>query len=68
MANRWEKVEAVTDFIFFGSKIAGDGDSTSASVTMINPLGSHKTLEKSLKRWEIPDHLTYLLRNQYAGQ
>ena len=26
MAYRWEKVEAVTDFIFFGSKIAGDGD------------------------------------------
>ena len=26
MANRWGKVEAVTDFIFFGSKITGDGD------------------------------------------
>ena len=26
MANKWEKVEAVTDFIFLGSKITADGD------------------------------------------
>ena len=26
MANRWEKVEAVTDFIFLGSKVTVDGD------------------------------------------
>ena len=26
MANRWEKVETVTDFIFLGSKIIADGD------------------------------------------
>ena len=26
MANRWEKVERVTDFIFLGSKITVDGD------------------------------------------
>ena len=26
MANRWEKVEAVTDFIFLGSKITVDGN------------------------------------------
>ena len=26
MANRWEKIEAVTDFIFFGSKMTVDGD------------------------------------------
>ena len=25
-------------------------------------------MEKSLRRWEIPDHLTCLLRNMYAGQ
>ena len=25
MANRWEKMEAVTDFIFLGSKITADG-------------------------------------------
>ena len=26
MANRWETVEAVADFIFLGSKISADGD------------------------------------------
>ena len=26
MANRWGKVEMVTDFIFLGSKITADGD------------------------------------------
>ena len=26
MANRWETVETMTDFIFFGSKITVDGD------------------------------------------
>ena len=26
MANRWEKVETVSDFIFLGSKITADSD------------------------------------------
>jgi len=26
LANRWEKMETVTDFIFLGSKITADGD------------------------------------------
>ena len=26
MANRWETMETVADFIFLGSKITGDGD------------------------------------------
>ena len=26
MANRWERVKTVTDFIFLGSKITADGD------------------------------------------
>ena len=26
MANKWEKVEALTDFIFLGSKITGNSD------------------------------------------
>ena len=26
MANRWERVETMTDFIFLGSKITADGD------------------------------------------
>ena len=29
---------------------------------------SHNKLWKILKEMEIPDHLTYLLRNLYAGQ
>ena len=28
MASRWRKVETVTDFIFLGSKITADGDSS----------------------------------------
>ena len=28
MANRWETMETVTDFIFLGSKITADGDCT----------------------------------------
>ena len=28
MANRWGKMETVTDFIFLGSKISADGDCT----------------------------------------
>ena len=43
--------------------------STSASLTMLKPLTMWITTNcgKFLKRWE-PDHLTYLLRNLYAGQ
>ena len=28
MANRWETMETVRDFIFWGSKIPADGDAT----------------------------------------
>ena len=28
MANRWETMETVTNFIFLGSKITADGDSS----------------------------------------
>ena len=31
MANRWEKVETVSDFIFLGSKITVDSDLTAAT-------------------------------------
>ena len=43
--------------------------STSASLTTLKPLTRWITTNcgKFLKRWE-PDHLTYLLRNLYAGQ
>ena len=44
--------------------------STSASSTMPKTLlcGSQQTVEKILQEMEIPDHLTCLLRNLYAGQ
>ena len=42
--------------------------STSAPLTMLKPLIGHNKLWKILKEMRIPDHLTCLLRNLYAGQ
>ena len=43
--------------------------STSAlSTTTVFDCGHHNKLWKILKEMGIPDHLTYLLRNLYAGQ
>ena len=43
--------------------------STSVSLTTLMPVtGSIMTNWKTLKEMEIPDHLTYLLRNLHAGQ
>ena len=43
--------------------------SISALLTMPKPLTvDHSILQKILKKMEIPDHLTSLLRNLYAGQ
>ena len=44
--------------------------SISALLTMPKPLTMWITTNcgKFLKRWEIPDHLTSLLQNLYAGQ
>ena len=43
--------------------------STSASLTTLKPLTvDHNKLWKILKEMGIPDHLTCLLRNLYAGQ
>ena len=42
--------------------------STSASLTMPKPLCGSPQTEKILKEMGIPDHLTCLLRNLYAGQ
>ena len=43
--------------------------STSASLTMLKSLTvDHKKLWKILKDMGIPDHLSRLLRNLYAGQ
>ena len=42
--------------------------STSASLTTLKPLTVQKTNWKILKQMGLPDHLTCLLRNLYAGQ
>ena len=44
--------------------------STSASLTTLKPLivWIRANYGKFLKRWELPDHLTCLLRNLYVGQ
>ena len=43
--------------------------SISASLTMLKPLTvDHSQLRKILSEMGIPDHLTSLLRNLYAGQ
>ena len=44
--------------------------STSAALTMLQPLTvvDHNKLWKILKEMEIPDQITCLLRNLYAGQ
>ena len=42
--------------------------SISALLTMPKPLMDHNNLWKILKEMGIPDHLTCLLRNLYAGQ
>ena len=56
-------VETVSDFTFLSSKKT----SISALLTMPKPF-DHNKLWKILKDMEIPDHLTCLLRNLYAGQ
>ena len=42
--------------------------SISALLTSLKPLTVHKKLWKILQEMRIPDHLTRLLRNLYAGQ
>ena len=37
MANRWETMETVTNFIFLGSKITADGDSKQRNLKMLSP-------------------------------
>ena len=52
------------------SKKQESGRKTAALLTMPKPLTSvdHKKLWKILKEMGMPDHLTCLLRNLYAGQ
>ena len=72
-----ETVETVRDFIFLGSKITADGDCNheikrclllgSIAMTNLDHM-DHNKLWKILKEMGIPDHLTCLLRNLYAGR
>ena len=54
MANRGEKVETLTDFIFLGSKITVDGD-CSHEIKRCLPFGSKAmtNLDSTLKRKDI---------------
>ena len=42
--------------------------STSASLNTLKPLCRSQQTAENLQEMVIPDHLTYLLRNMYAGQ
>ena len=41
---------------------------TRASLTTLKPLTGSQKIVENLKEMEVLDHLTYLLRNLYAGQ
>ena len=71
-----ETVETMTDFFFLGSKITADGDCNHeikrclllGRIAMTNLESmDHNKLWKIVKEMGIPDHLTCLLRNLYAG-
>ena len=56
---------------FVGSwRKQGNSRKTSASLTRLKAFGcmDHNKLWKILQEMGVPDHLTYLLRNLYAGQ
>ena len=70
-------METVTEFIFLGSKITADGGCNHeikrclllGRIAMTNLESmDHNKLWKIVKEMGIPDHLTCLLRNLYAGQ
>ena len=73
ITSRWqiegEKVEAVTAFLL-GSKVTADGDCSHEirRRLLLGRKAMRNKLWTLLKEMEIPDHLTCLLRNLYAGQ
>ena len=50
MANRWEKKEIVTGFIFLGSKITADGDCSHESKTLAPWKESYDKPRQSIKK------------------
>ena len=70
-AGVWDESNCVVVWTFFGSlkKLENSSKtSPSASLTIPKPLCGHNKLWKILQEMEIPDYLTWLLRNLYAGQ
>ena len=53
MANRWEIMETVTDFIFLGSKITADGD-CSHEMTLASRKESYDKARHHIKRRDTP--------------
>ena len=64
MANRWEKMERVTDFIFLGSKITEDSDWTMKLLTAAMKLKDACSLEEKLK----PIQSIKKQRHQFASK
>ena len=61
--------DQITNIFWIVGKENSRKMSTFASLTTLNPLTvNHTKLWKILKEMGIPDHLTCLLRNLYAGQ
>ena len=50
MANRWETVETVADFIFLGSKITADGDRSHENKTLTPWKKSYDQPRKHIKK------------------
>ena len=53
MANRWGKVEVVTDIIFLGSKITADGDCSHEIKTLATWKKGETNLDSILKSRDI---------------
>ena len=63
------EIKLTTSFGSLKKQESSRKTSTSALLTMPKPLTvDHNKLWKSLQEMGIPDHLTCLLRNLYAGQ
>ena len=63
------EIKLPTSTVFYKKQENSRKTSTSVSLTMLKPLTVWITTNwKILKNIEVPDHLTCLLRNMYAGQ
>ena len=69
MANRWETMETVTDFIFLGSHITADGD-CSHEIKRCLLLGrkAMTNLDSILKRQDIKKQMHYFAKKSPSNQ